>query len=161
MHYPRISIPLITLLFPAILPAQPRVPLQSQRERVIAIVPMTGAGTPDDPRRPLFAPTFKLPPRADLNAKLDPAQLESLANGIIEYSYELSDDGRFAIAVFAARDLRGLAPLLSSQRADVKVFRKGKHTKEEIETELRKIKRDFDANAFDGLRDSRAKEASR
>lgn len=62
MQYYYLSIPLIALLFPAILPAQPRVPLQSQHERVIAIVPMVGAGTPDDPRRPLFAPTFKLPP---------------------------------------------------------------------------------------------------
>jgi hypothetical protein len=36
--------------------AQPRVDSGNLYERILAVVPMTGAGTFEDPRRPLFAP---------------------------------------------------------------------------------------------------------
>jgi hypothetical protein len=44
-----------------------------------------------------------------------------------------------------------LAPVLESRLPQVRVFRKGYHTRTEIEEEFRKHKRDFDANRFLGV----------
>ncbi len=67
-------------------------------ERVLAVVPMTGAGTAADPRRPPHAP-----------AKAD-------ANGIVSFSYQVSDDGRFAIVELVARSRAALAPILAGSQ---------------------------------------------
>jgi len=45
------------------LPAQHRADPKNLYERLICVVPMIGAGTHEDPRRPLFAPVSPPPPR--------------------------------------------------------------------------------------------------
>ena len=66
--------------------------------------------------------------------------------GPLSYSMTLSDDGKSAIVEFSARDRKAFAEILNSRRPDVKAFERGKATKEEIENEFRKVKKDFDAN---------------
>jgi hypothetical protein len=94
---------------------------------------MIGNGTPADPFRPMFAPA------------------QPGAGGIIGFTYEVSDDGKSAIVEFTGRDWKSLAPVLESRLPQVRVFRKGYHTRTEIEEEFRKHKRDFDANRFMGV----------
>ena len=81
-------------------------------------------------------PQFRPPPR------------DSAASGIIAYSFQESDDGRFALVEFVARDRKAFAAILADARTDIKVFQKGRHTRTQIETEFRKFKRDFDPDSF-------------
>jgi len=53
-------------------------------ERMIVVVPLVGAGTMDDPRRPLGMPVRGLPP------------------GVTEMTYVLSDDQKLAIVELTA-----------------------------------------------------------
>ena len=121
-----------SLITPSLYP-QVRVDPRNQHDRVIAVVPMIGAGTPADPRRPMFIPATG----AD--------------SGIIGFTYELSDDGKFALVEIVAREQKALQPILQSGRPDVKAFLRGRDRKEDIEQELRRFKRDFDANRFLGV----------
>lgn len=97
-------------------------------ERIIVIVPMTGRGTYEDPRRPLYVP----------------AQLAPNKDGILSFEYELTDDGARAIVTLKAVDRKAFAQILSERRADVKIFEPGKIRKEDAEVEIRKEKKDFD-----------------
>jgi hypothetical protein len=112
------------------------VNLRNTHERVVAIVPMVGRGTEDDPRRPMFAP---LPP--------GPYE-ERSRDGIIAFTYQESDDGRYALVEFVALDRAAFKPILEEKRADIKVFHKGKTKRADIETEFRKFKRNFDIERF-------------
>ncbi len=110
--------------------AQRKLDAGHNHERVIAVVPMTGAGTAADPRRPLHAPV-----------KADP-------NGIVSFSYQVSDDGRFAIVEFVARNRAALAPVLAGSQPNMRAFEKERTSKTELETEFRKYKKDFDLEQF-------------
>jgi hypothetical protein len=94
------------------------------RERLVAVVPLVGEGTPDDPRRPLFAPK--------------PGEKSPIEG----YSWEPTDDGRFAIVEFVAGSAADLDGIANDART-VKAFRKGRGKKSDVERELRKFKRDF------------------
>src|SRR4051812_19763401 len=94
-------------------------------EHLLAVVPLTGSGTYQDPRRPLFAPA----PNAARNA-----------NGILAYSWEPSDDGRFAIVEFVATNPAALRSIAADSRV-VKAFDRGKHRKDEVEKELKKYRK--------------------
>ena len=120
---------------------QQAVAARNMYERVWAVVPMIGAGTHDNPKRPLHAP---LPPGSSEE------RAEAARSGIISFSFQVSDDGNFAIVEFVARDRKALAPILNDNRPEVKVFEKGRATKEAIQTEFRKYKRDFDIERFGG-----------
>jgi hypothetical protein len=124
---------LILSLFPAF--AQRKVDLRNTYERLVCVVPMIGAGTPSDPRRPMYAPVPGGQPSRD---------------GIIAFSYQLSDDGKFALVEFVARDHAGLAGILADKdlRTDVKVFEKAKTRRADIEKEFRRHKKDFDFSRF-------------
>lgn len=119
----------------AVLLAQPRVDPASVYERLICIVPMVGRGTPEDPRRPMFVPA---PREAERTAR----------EGILAFSYQLSDDGQFALVEFVARSRAGFDLILKSARSDVKAFVRGEARKEEIEREFRRYKRDFRLDQF-------------
>lgn len=110
-------------------------------ERLICVVPMQGAGTATDPKRPLFMPNFR-----------DPAQRPDPRNASSIHSmrYVLSDDGRFAIVEIVAKDRRGLLPVINHGRNDVVVFERQRpeNTKAVIETRVRQFKSDFDLDAF-------------
>ena len=127
----------ILCALPAGLMAQQRkVDLQHMYERVICVVPMIGAGTYDDPRRPMFAPA-----RPDPNDR----------SGIIGFSYQLSDDGKLALVEFVARDRAAFSEILSGRHADVRAFEKGRASKAEILAEFRKHRKDFDPDKFRGV----------
>jgi len=113
--------------------SQPAVPPQNRYERVLAIVPMVGAGTKADPRRPLFIPA-------------DPRQLSSA--GVISFTAELSDDGRFALVEIVARNRTAFAAMLADRRPDIRVFEKGKVTAADLEREFRRHKPSFSADKF-------------
>jgi len=116
--------------------AQPRVAPRHLYERLLCVVPMVGKGTHDDPRRPLFAPL----PQAIRATGQQPQ--------IIGFTYQESDDGKFALVEFVARDRKALAPMLTDPRSDIKVFEKGKANRDDIEREFRKYKKDFDLDRF-------------
>lgn len=69
---------------------QHRVQPDHRHERILCVVPMVGAGTYADPRRPMFTPS---------PANRDIAQVERdrKREGLLGYSFEVSDDGTLAI----------------------------------------------------------------
>jgi hypothetical protein len=121
-------------------------------ERVIAIVPMIGKGTIDDPRRPLFmaAPSMSSLPQANnierslVGDKPRSDVGESVKDlSILTVAFQESDDGKFAIVELVARDRAAFKDIVGSGRADVKTFIKSKEARGQIETEARKIKKNF------------------
>ncbi|MEZ5356824.1 MAG: hypothetical protein R2762_29655, partial [Bryobacteraceae bacterium] len=113
--------------------SQYQVEERHRHERLIAVVPMIGSGTYEDPKRPLLTPA---------SVKAD--------DGILAYSYELSDDGKSAIVEIVARDRKALQPILNAGRADVKAFLKGRDKLEDVEREVRKVKKDFAVEKMPG-----------
>jgi hypothetical protein len=99
---------------------------------VWAVVPMIGTGTSEDPFRPAHV------------AAPSPPGTPPSPDGILGYTMVLSDDGKHALAQFVARNRSAFKDLLEDNRPDVKVFEKGKSKREDIETEFRKYKKDFD-----------------
>jgi hypothetical protein len=117
------------------LPAQHRVDPRNMYERVLCVVPMTGVGTFDDPKRPMFTPA--------------PSALSASAvsrNGILAFSYVVSDDGLLALVEFVARDKSAFQEILTAPT--VKFFVKGKDTRADIESEFKKYKKNFDFTHF-------------
>ena len=94
------------------------------------MVPIIGAGTNADPRRPLFAPG---------------PNDQRTQEGVQSFSWEPSDDGKYAIVEFVARDRKALAAIETDSRV-LKSFAKGKARRDDIERELRQYRNDF---AFD------------
>jgi hypothetical protein len=138
--------------------AQEPVATENRYERVLAIVPMVGEGTYEDPRRPMFAPA-----PAETVAKIRAARVARQSGRgdryapdteILGYRFEESDDGRFALVEFTARDYRAFQKILDEQktRPAVKVFRRGFAKRSEIENELRKHRRSFKLDDFAGVR---------
>jgi hypothetical protein len=104
-------------------------------ERVMAIVPLTGKGTFDDPKRPMYAPT--------------PAELHTAAatrTGILGFTHVMSDDGQFALVEFVARDRSAFQRILAD--SSVKTFLRGRDKREDMEAEFLKHKKDFDFAHF-------------
>ena len=116
----------IGIAIPAMLLAQTQFrkvdPLLTH-ERIVAIVPMIGAGTPKDPKRPLFS---DLP-------------------GITGFTAELSDDGRLALVEFVAKERSVLNLIANSGQ---RLARKDSSTKDGIYDEFRQIKRNFKPERF-------------
>ena len=112
--------------------AQRRVDPRNTYHRVICVVPLIGHGTPSDPRRPQYAPW----PPATGKSRMD----------IISFSHLVSDDGKFAIVEFVARDGAAFAAIFNDH--SLRVFEKGVHKKDDIEAELKKFKKDFSLDKF-------------
>ena len=100
----KLLLAMLFLLLPAPSWSQRKVDPRHSYQRLICVVPMTGAGTAADPRRPLYAP-----------AALTPGQ-----PGILAYSHQISDDGRYALVEFVALDREAFAPILADR--SVKAF---------------------------------------
>jgi hypothetical protein len=113
-----------------------RVDSRNTDHRVLCVVPMVGQGTPADPKRPQYAP-WPPTPNASRTA-------------IVSYSHQVSDDGRFALVEFVARDRQAFDAIFKDK--SVKVFEKGKDKKEDIDKELKKFKKDFDLEKFGAVR---------
>jgi hypothetical protein len=114
------------LALAAVVCAQRRVAPEHLSERLLCVVPMVGAGTPEDPKRPLFAPW--------------PATAET-KSAILSYSQQVSDDGAYAIVEFVARDKAAFKAIASDAR--VKVIEREGRKDEDIEQELRRYKHDL------------------
>ena len=119
----------IVCLFSAISMAQTPVDPSQRYERIIAVTPLVGAGTYEDPKRPLFAP--KTPD----------------SDGILAFSYELTDDGRFAIVEFVSRSRAVLSKIASDPRLS-RSFDRQKDKRDDVEAELKKLKKGFDLSKF-------------
>ncbi len=141
-YLPTLTLRFVTLAMTALalgmpIRAQQRVNARNSYERVIAVVPLTGKGTMQDPRRPLYAPT--------------PSQVaaDKQRSGIIGFTFQLTDDGKYAIAEFVAKNRSALLPIINSKDA-VKLFEKGKNKQKtkDVEDELKKFKKDFDSKKF-------------
>ena len=142
-----ITLLLLTLFLP--LYSQQPVSMRNTHERVVAIVPMIGKGTEDDPRRPMFAPLAEemAAPEDDKAAVGEkPALQAKPASRILAYTCKPSDDGRFALVEFVATDRAALEEILKETHPDVKVFRLGEQSRKAVLTELRKVRKDFDFN---------------
>lgn len=110
---------------------QQQVDSKHLNERVLVIVPLVGAGTYQDPKRPLFAP--------------DPGE-KGDSEGVLSFEWQPTDDGQFAIVEFVSRDPKVIAEIAADRRV-VKAFVKGKARKDDIETELKKHRKDFSFEA--------------
>jgi hypothetical protein len=102
-------------------------------ERVLTIVPMVGTGKWDDPKRPLFVP-----------AK---APLPTDRTGLLGYSYQISDDGKFALVEFVALDKSVLKAITTDARV-MKSFEKGQTNLSDVSVEFQKYKKDFNWQHF-------------
>lgn len=97
---------------------------------------MVGTGKPDDPKRPAFAPR--------------PGEVDSKSpTAILGYTYRLSDDGQWALVEFVARDRAAFRNILADSRS--KSFVRGKATRVQVETEFRRLRKDFDLSSFRGV----------
>ena len=118
------------LVLGSVVCAQQRVDQQNLYQRIICVVPMVGNGTPADPKRPQYAPW---PPSHS-------------RSGIIAFSQVTSDDGRYALVEFVARDRAAFQAIFNDK--SIKVFEKGKDSIADAVTELKKYKEDFDISKF-------------
>ncbi len=128
---------LLACLFIGALPslAQPRVDARNMYERVLAVLPLGGRGTFEDPIRPMYAPS--------------PAELRAATTtraGILGFTYVLSDDGKSALVEFMAKDRSAFQNILADK--NIKSFLKGKDKREDVELEFKKHKKDFDFDKF-------------
>jgi hypothetical protein len=117
----------------AILPAKPlyprtRVSPANNYERLIAIVPMIGTGSAEDPRRPQFTPA---------NGVAGNRQ------GLIGFSFQLSDDENYALVEFVAMNRAAFRNILAGAKNGLQVFERGKFKKEDLAAAWSAYKKDF------------------
>jgi len=120
--------------------AQRKVDPRNTHQRIIVIVPYVGTGTAADPKRPQYAP---LPLSTAQAAAQAAAQSRT---GIIGYTHIASDDGRFAIVEYVARDQAAFQAILNDK--SVLVFVKGKDKPADIEKALQSFKKGFSLSTF-------------
>ena len=115
--------------------SQRRVDPRNTYERLYAVVGKTGSGTLKDPYRPMFAP---LPSQLDVKN----------GTGIIAYSFQVSDDGKYMLVEFVARTRDAFKAIVSSKEPGVQTFVKSETPQATIETQFKLLKKDFDINKF-------------
>jgi|SRR5579862_5314516 len=132
----------VVLCLVAPLIAQHRVDPKNRYERLWCVVPMVGQGTFDDPRRPQYAPLAGA-------AAVDPITVgASAVPAIIAFSYQVSDDGNFALVEFVARDRAAFQSILADKSPSVQVFTKGTAKRADIEAAFKLLKKNFDITTF-------------
>ena len=97
-----------------------------------------------DPKRPLFAPAGDRRSATPAPLKLAPQS----KSDILAYTWHLSDDGKSAVVEYVARDRSAFTEILNSKDARVQTFERSKHGKAEMETAIKKVKKDFDPAKF-------------
>ena len=130
--------------------SQQRLGLNLSYERLLAVVPMVGAGTYEDPRRPKYAPTGSLHiPQVDPGDGAQPNSeaIQPVRTGILGFTFVLSDDSQFALVQFVAASKADLKEILAD--SSVKSFVKGKTRRVDIETEFRKFKSDINLDRLE------------
>jgi hypothetical protein len=83
--------------------------------RIIAVVPITGAGTAADPKRPQYAPAARTAPNQPLP-------------GIIAYMQQVSDDGKYALVEYVAKDQSAFQAILNDKSIKVSPRARTKRT---------------------------------
>jgi hypothetical protein len=68
--------------------------------------------------------------------------------GIVSWSMQFTDDRNMAILQVVAIDRHAFDAILADKRSDIRVFEIGRDSKERIEKEIRKFKKDFNLDAF-------------
>jgi hypothetical protein len=106
--------------------------------RVYAVVPIIGAGTSSDPKRPMFAPAP--------NANFDHS------TSIIGFQMQLSDDHTMALVEFVGANRAALLPIITTTDVTSVVFERGKTTKATIEAEFQKYKKGFTLDSWTPVR---------
>jgi hypothetical protein len=129
-----------------------RVPQEMLGERLIAVVPMVGAGrTEADPIRPKHTPVpLTAQQIRDARNAVRPSEAElelERKRRIVAFTYVLSDDGKSAIVEFVANDRAAFSSILEDR--EVRVFEKRELVRnaasvDAAKTELQRVKRDFD-----------------
>src|SRR5882757_1764405 len=101
------TISVITLTLCGALPfistAEQPVSPQNMYTRILAVVPIIGTGTADDPRRPLYSP-------------LPGPQGFKQAQDILGFTSQISDDGKFALIELVGRNRAALSDILNDRR---------------------------------------------
>ena len=100
--------------------------------RVYARVPLVGSGKPDDPIRPMFAPTA---PSKD-------------HTGILGYSMQISDDGKWALCEFVGATPSDLKIITTSTDPHVVFFERGHAKLDDVIADFSKYKKNFTFNPF-------------
>jgi hypothetical protein len=107
----------------------------SQRyHRLVVLAPLTGTGRRGDPIRPDIIPG---PVAAGAR------QGAGDRSGIIAWSFQLTDDKKAAIVQLVAVDPKAFAGIVGDKRPEVRVFDTKGHGKDEIESEMKKYKKDY------------------
>ena len=124
----------VFILLTSLISAQPKQIVHPQGDRVYATVPLIGSGKWNDPVRPMFVPSpnaaLKTPPK-------------------LSFTYHLSDDKKTALVEFISRDKASLNAIRQAANAPgVKIFEPKKNSKAEIESEFKRLKKDFDPSMF-------------
>ncbi|MGD1097746.1 MAG: hypothetical protein ABSB35_37880 [Bryobacteraceae bacterium] len=104
----------------------------SMYHRVFAIVPLVGAGTPTDPKRPMFAPL--------------PSEIKSDHSGILAFQMQFSDDRKMALVEIVAANRAALSNILTATAPGLAVFEVGVAAKSDIETAFQTYKKGFTLN---------------
>ena len=110
-------------------------------QRVIAVVPMIGSGTYDDPKRPMFCPSPREMAAATAGGKRP---------WLLSYRFELGDDGQTAIVEFTAPDRASLNVVLQSTDARVTIYEPNKISLDNLKQALQKLEATFDLERFHG-----------
>jgi hypothetical protein len=111
--------------------AQHRVNPRNMYERVLAIVPWTGAGTLANPTRAMYAPEAISP---------------TAQTGIVAFQCIPSDNGRLALCEFVAKDRGAFQSLMADP--SVQSFLKGRDNIQAALTLFKALRKDFDPNHF-------------
>ena len=107
-------------------------------ERVVIVCPLIGKGTSADPRRPTIVPA---------NLKNDAKEREKAfgTDVVMAYAWVPGDDGKSAIVEIVVRDTAAMKEFLreAGKVAALSVLERGKQTPAALDSELRKVKKDF------------------
>jgi hypothetical protein len=125
--------------------------------RIYAVVPLIGAGTKADPKRPMFTPA---PPQVAAapsqttstsvaQTGATPAQPTQSHTGIIAYQMQISDDGNFALVEFVGANAAELRGIINPSVAGVQaVFERGMASAAQIEAAFQQYKKGFQMSWF-------------
>jgi hypothetical protein len=119
------------LMLAGVVCAQHSVDPRNTYHRVICVVPMIGSGTAADPKRPEYAP----------------APGSALPNGIIGFTQVATDDGKFAIVEFVAKNRSAFQAIFAD--TTITTYEKGSQSASAIETALQKLKQSFSLVQFE------------
>ncbi len=100
--------------------------------RLICLVHLVGTGGKGDPIRPEYVPTA----------------IDAKREGILAWSFQLTDDKKMAIIHVVATNRNAFAPILADARPEVKVFEIGKDSAAAIEGAMQGVKAGFSLSKF-------------